>query len=57
MALTGVQHAGYVDVNWKKIEDDVMTPLDMDGARASPRSRLAPPPLLPLLFRRVGVDS
>lgn len=43
MALTGVQHAGYVDVNWKKIEDDVMTPLDMDGARASPRSRLAPP--------------
>ena len=23
MALTGVQHAGYVDVNWKKIEEDL----------------------------------
>ena len=34
MGLTGLQQARYIDVNWKKVEEDVMGKLDLDEARA-----------------------
>jgi len=31
MGLTGLQRAGYIEVNWNKVEADVMGQLDYDG--------------------------